>query len=371
MNRSPPDLAKPDVDPPPYQRLEWVDIAKAISVILIVLTHSAALIEAVGGNPARLSWLNSILTPIRVPLFFIASGFFARATVTGDIPRFLSRVLRLYWVFALWLALYFVFFHYVIDRPDSPVAGQSWWDVAVQLIAPQSVWFLWSLAVFFVLARIVMKTAPVLGLTVAFALSVLGMAYPEAIPFHEIRSIINSAIYFVFFLAPVVLPEIRSRLAGAKIYRTLALCAVVYLMLQWLQNRTEIPIVYGLFRTGMTVFGVAGLLLFARLISEGKILLLRSPFLFLGRHTLPIYVIHFPVMSAIAVLAARSGFWGTPAADYAGAFALVTVGVGAGVAIGWSAPKLGVSWLFALPKWAQRLIAPASPGGSMMPQGSG
>ena len=64
--------------PTSTSRVPWVDVAKGTSIVLVVLLHSTNFL--LGHNLATGFWdgFNSFLEPIRMPLFFLASGLFAQ-----------------------------------------------------------------------------------------------------------------------------------------------------------------------------------------------------------------------------------------------------------------------------------------------------
>lgn len=93
-------LTKPVADLPPLDtrsgRAEWVDIAKAISIILLVQWH-------VAGETSR---FGQAMLPIRMPLFFFVAGLFMRAALKEPWPTFLSRKSGYFlWIYIVWSVL--------------------------------------------------------------------------------------------------------------------------------------------------------------------------------------------------------------------------------------------------------------------------
>ena len=61
---------------PSTPRVDWVDYAKGICIILVVMMHSTLGVEKAAGE---LSWLNGFIEwarPFRMPDFFLISGLF-------------------------------------------------------------------------------------------------------------------------------------------------------------------------------------------------------------------------------------------------------------------------------------------------------
>ena len=61
---------------PVNTRIDWVDYAKGICIVLVVLMHSTLGVEKAAGSE---SWLNPFIDwarPFRMPDFFLISGLF-------------------------------------------------------------------------------------------------------------------------------------------------------------------------------------------------------------------------------------------------------------------------------------------------------
>ena len=61
----------------PKQRVGWVDAAKGLCILLVVLGHAITELQAHGYYTAQWAGINFFLGPIRMPLFFLLSGLFA------------------------------------------------------------------------------------------------------------------------------------------------------------------------------------------------------------------------------------------------------------------------------------------------------
>lgn len=87
-------------------RVQWVDAARGIAIILVVLHHSIQ--GALDADIASDNWsvVTEFVRTMRMPLFFACAGIFAgkwiRTKTWGEMLR--SKVLLLMWVYLLWLA---------------------------------------------------------------------------------------------------------------------------------------------------------------------------------------------------------------------------------------------------------------------------
>ncbi|GAA1489963.1 acyltransferase family protein [Brachybacterium sacelli] len=149
MDRSP---ARPPV------RIAWLDLARAISILLVVLYHVAVSAgpELLGGSgsPAARWWtgVNVALIPLRMPLFFLVAGALATRAVQRPWRAVLRpRVLDLLWPYLLWCLLFAVtgWPRYAPADPLGFLAG----EVTGMLVIGSPYWFIAVLPLFFVLAR--------------------------------------------------------------------------------------------------------------------------------------------------------------------------------------------------------------------------
>ena len=92
-------------------RIDWVDYAKGICIVLVVMMHSTLGVEAARG---REGWLHDVVEfakPFRMPDFFLISGLFLARVIDRDWRTYLDRKVV---HFALFLP----------DLADHPVRGQ-------------------------------------------------------------------------------------------------------------------------------------------------------------------------------------------------------------------------------------------------------
>ena len=91
-----------------FKRIVWVDIAKGLSVLLIVFGHVLTWAEYLTGQSEALRGFVTMLTPVRIPMFFFVSGLFAVGVLTGPRERVVHRVADLFKVFVLWSVITFL-----------------------------------------------------------------------------------------------------------------------------------------------------------------------------------------------------------------------------------------------------------------------
>lgn len=155
----------------PRGRVAWLDLAKATSIVLVVLYHVAASTGHVllGDGPAARWWsaANLALIPLRMPLFFVVAGVLAARAVERPFRTVLrARILDLLWPYVLW-SLLFAAVGWPRYAPEDPW-GFLGGEVAGLLVAGSPYWFIAVLPIFFVLTKLLREHRTVL-LALTFA----------------------------------------------------------------------------------------------------------------------------------------------------------------------------------------------------------
>jgi uncharacterized membrane protein YcfT len=135
------------------QRLDWVDTAKGLSILLVVMMHSAYGVGEATGGTGVLHWIIAWATPFRMPEFFLISGLFLANVIGRDWQRFADRrVVHYLYFYALWAIIHIVF--KVGLGAGDPATAASY--LAWAVIQPYGVlWFIYMLAVFSAATKLV------------------------------------------------------------------------------------------------------------------------------------------------------------------------------------------------------------------------
>lgn len=281
------------------RRLDWVDIAKAGAILLVVVYHvgsNGLSYLTPGSNRAEDVWatLNAVLIPVRMPLFFLVSGVLAVGAVQRPWSRvWRKRVADLVWPFALWTVLFAV--PYALAYSEAGVTGTALEAASWALIAAGAYWYLPALAVFFVVAWLLRRT-PLLLLVLAVALwrgaPVIRSALGDEIDPDAVLTIYRWATFLVWFALGVTARPLIERIAHLPVYVSLvtaplyAVAAVLVYQFGW----SLVP--------ALNVLGiVTALILSAQLAKSARLVGLGR---YLAKRTLPIYLIH-PILLAILV----------------------------------------------------------------------
>jgi uncharacterized membrane protein YcfT len=285
-------------DPAPVERLLWPDVAKGACIVLVVLWHvimkQYLQIDWRISTPLPGAWgaAGELLLPLRMPLFFAISGFFAARAVKRPwrtVAR--SRVAKFFYLYVLWLSVHTLvlsfFPGFATDHAGSVVEF-----VAQLTITPTNLWYLFALAVYFVIAKLSRRLPFWIMLAAAFALSATASAGFLAVPGDR------GGLYqnLLFFLVGIYGTTLVKRIAVEASWLRLALVGVPYLGVLVAVEHFGLKTAFGLWPVlslVAIVLGVTAAALVARWERPAKAIAS------IGRRTLPIYVIHLPVVAVL------------------------------------------------------------------------
>lgn len=274
-------------------RLLWPDVAKGVCIVLVVLWHVTRKDHLVlpwsVPLPVTGAWgtLSEALLPVRMPLFFFVSGLFATRLVERPWrPVLVGRALPLLYLFVLWTLLHTVLFR-LAPGFDTAVAASPGELLAGLTVTPGNLWYLLALPVYVVVARAT-RRLPILALVGSLALSVV--AFSALVPTPGNRAgLLANLVFFLLGLRCSRWPQVR-RPACVGWAATVALVAGV---VAWqVLDADRWPGVRPVLGVLGIVVGVAA----AGALARSRV----GPALGrLGQRTLPVYVLHLPLVAVV------------------------------------------------------------------------
>tara|TARA_R110002124_G_scaffold63350_48_gene173648 strand:+ start:41389 stop:42462 length:1074 start_codon:yes stop_codon:yes gene_type:complete len=207
--------------PASSNRLDWVDMAKGLSIFLVVMMYAAASVGEDTGGVGAFHWAIAFATPFRMPEFFLISGLFLSQVIDRPWRAFADRrVVHYLYFYVLWAFIHIVFKVGLLAANPLGMVEQLAWAV----VEPYGVlWFIYLLAV----VGAVTKLMHALRAPVWAVLAVAAILQMAAIHTGS-YAIDQFAAYFVFFYAGYVLAPLLFRLAGwASDHIALALAGLV------------------------------------------------------------------------------------------------------------------------------------------------
>jgi uncharacterized membrane protein YcfT len=144
------------------QRIDWVDYAKGICIVMVVMMHSVLGVELAAGQTGFMHLLVAFAKPFRMPDFFLISGLFLSVVIDRDWRTYLDRkVVHFAYFYVLWVTIQFGF------KAPSFAAETGWAHVGYlyleSFIEPfGTLWFIYLLPVFFVVTKATRNLPPIL-----------------------------------------------------------------------------------------------------------------------------------------------------------------------------------------------------------------
>ncbi|MCW4353796.1 acyltransferase family protein [Hoyosella sp. YIM 151337] len=214
-------------------RVDWVDLAKGLTITLVVLLHAVGMLVRKDLTPEFWRDINAFLQPIRMPLFFAASGLFAQGMIAMTWQRMLrSRVAHLFYLYMVWLLVFFAV-HNVLPA-EVRHGGYAKFEAVIRgtYLPSSALWFIYGLAVFAIVAKLISRLPVSVQFGLAVALSVA--AYGRYGFFADLGfGWRNMAMYFVYFLLALHVKELViafSRLSnGWRVLAAVGAYLAVYL----------------------------------------------------------------------------------------------------------------------------------------------
>jgi uncharacterized membrane protein YcfT len=323
-------------------RIGWVDYAKGICIILVVMMHSTLGVEKAAGGASILGQFVEWAKPFRMPDFFLISGLFLATRIDRPWREYLDgKVVHFAYFYILWMTIQFAFKGYGIWQ-DTGVIGvaQGW---LMGFIEPfGTLWFIYLLAVFFVVVKLTRQLPPLVVFAAGAAL--------EALPIETHWLLIDEfASRFVYFFAGYWLAKkVFAFAAGVdkKSWPAIAAGLAIWAMVNTffvVQDWHGLP--------GISL--ALGLIGACAVVSAGVLLSkfhTASAIRYCGKNSIVIYLAFFLPMAVTRTILLK-----TPLAENLSATsAIVTAaGVIAPLILFWLVRNTRLAFLFRRPRWAK------------------
>ncbi|HEY0235212.1 MAG TPA: acyltransferase family protein [Afipia sp.] len=336
------------------ERVDWVDYAKGICIVMVVMMHSTLGVELAAGKQGFMHLVVEFARPFRMPDFFLISGLFLSRVIDRDWRTYLDRkVVHFLYFYILWVAIQFAF------KAPGLAAEQGWAHVGYlyleSFIEPfGTLWFIYMLPVFFVVAKACRGRIPAAAiLAIAAALEMAHVSTGWTV-------IDEFAARFVYFYAGYLFaPRVFALAEGVRNNPQRALAALAL----WFAINSALVF------TGLSVLpGISLMLGFAgacAIIAVGTLLArghLLDGLRYCGEHSIAIYLAFFLPMAVTRTLLLKTNI-----IPDIGAISLIVTAMGVigALAIWWGARRTKLKFLFERPDmfW----IAPKKPRAALQP----
>ncbi len=334
-------------------RIAWIDTARGITMIMVVLLHTDVVAEAVGRASLPVTLFNSMLFPMRMPMFFLVAGLLAAGLLrrsAGEVLR--RRVLHYAWLYALWFALYALLHRWVMGSFGPPEFRAYYNHTGTVpealLVTWNNVWFLYALMLFFAVALAIRRLPLAAQGAIALLLALPGcfqLGAEYGLP------VIDRFYHFPYFILGI-LATAPLRAAVPKLGRVRVLLP---LLLAWLGLAAGAHVLRilrdPLVIATLSLLAVPAGLGMAAWLAD-RLPRLAAPLQVIGRNTLGIYVLHTVTLRPLLT------WWATT--DIPGILAIPVLTLAAlGLALALGKVLEPVPFLFGLPRLGLAGPAPA------------
>ena len=318
-------------------RLDWVDYATGICIIMVVMMHSTLGVEAAVGQTGFMHSVVEFAKPFRMPDFFLISGLFLARVIDRDWRTYIDRkVVHFAYFYVLWVTIQFAFKApgFAVGH-DFAYVGRMY---ALSFIEPfGTLWFIYLLPIFFVVTKLTQRipAAVILAIGVALEMAKIDTGWTVIDEF---------AARFVYFHAGYVFAGFIFNFArGVQSHSPIAVVALAVwaLVNGWatqtgIAARPVISIAFGLAGCA-AVIAVSALLARMRWLDAVR---------FCGEHSLVVYLAFFLPMAASRIVLLQTAL----IADIGTMSLIVTIcGVAGSLAIWWAARQTALRFLFDRP----------------------
>ena len=281
-----------------HERIDWIDYAKGICIVMVVTMHSTLGVEQAAGSQSWMHYLVAFAKPFRMPDFFLISGLFLARVIDRDWLRYLDRkVVHFFYFYVLWVTIQFAF-----KAPgfaaEMGATGVAKMYLLAYLEPFGTLWFIYLLPVFFVVTKLTRRVPP---FAVFIAAAIL-----ESMTIETGWIMIDEfAARFVYFFAGYWLANHFFALAdvsGKRPSVTLAAIAVWAIMngVVVFSGHAELPIV----SLVLGFAGAAAIIAAAALLAQANLLgLLRHA----GEHSIAVYLAFFLPMAVTRIVLLKTG----------------------------------------------------------------
>jgi uncharacterized membrane protein YcfT len=323
---------------PASERIDWVDYAKGICIVMVVMMHSTLGVEAAAGKQGFMHLFVEFAKPFRMPDFFLISGLFLTRVIDRDWRTYLDRkVVHFAYFYVLWVTIQFGF------KAPGFAAEQGWAHVGVMylqsFIEPfGTLWFIYLLPIFFVMTKATRRIPAALIWLIAALLESAHIATGWTV-------IDEFAARFVYFYSGYLFATYVFALANRAHNRPglalagLAAWALVngVLVFSGYSDRPVISLALG-FAGAVAVIVTGTLLARAHWLNVLR---------YCGEHSIVIYLAFFLPMAIVRVVLLKTGI----IADIGVVSLIDTIaGVTGAVLMWWGARRAGLNFLFERPE---------------------
>ncbi len=306
-------------------RHAWMDVARGLAIVLVLMLHSVSYFKSKGGIvPEFATYAVNFFAPVRMPTLYFLSGMLLNASLQKGLAVYTYGKLRnLVWPYLLWVVLWAAATGTLGDLGQ----GKTW-------LGGWYLWFMYFLMVYFLVAIFTARINHFVVAAFAFVLSLMmedGTKYAERLYF----------FMSIFFVGAFVGGNIKA--FEAVLRKTAPLLLVPLLVGIMVYSAIKGPVRYSPDDAILIMICVlAACALTIRIAGER----VKAVFAFIGVNSIVFYVVHMPLIAMIVLAAKAHGVTSFYAVAGASVLCAATVPL---ALIHLRQRFAPVGWLFAFP----------------------
>lgn len=340
-----------------------MDLVKGTTVLVVVLFHSVVHMAAVTKQDnVSTIWHTAmmVLEPMRMPLFFMVSGMLAAGAVSRPWRFSRRRTYGMAYLYVMWSAIFFTVVAFYINS--------SWLSSLAQfprelLLGSSGYWYLYALLIYFVLAKVLSRWPAWIVIVIVIVPNLLRASVAQwnrdyLIDIDSGSMMTSIATNLVFYLIGAYCKELLVKITDyASWLRVSVILAAVIAFGIW---RSTMPSLWEQTYLPISLAWIVGGVMAAHLLVqyEGP----RRFGTFFGAHTLPIFVVQFPLLMGLSSYLHNNQpeFMHNPFVQLVFPIVVTTAFVAIALAVYRATLNNPGKYLFEAPKWVIREHVQAS-----------
>ena len=280
------------------ERVAWVDYAKGICIVMVVMMHSTLGVGAATGGEGFLHALVEFAKPFRMPDFFLISGLFLARVIDRGWKTYLDRkVVHFAYFYVLWMTIQFAVKAPAFAAEHGALAVLRFY--AESFVEPfGTLWFIYLLPIFFVVTKLTRAVPPVVIWLIAAALEIATIETGWTV-------IDEFASRFVYFYTGYVLAPLIFALAARAQWHVPA--AMTGLLLWGLVNGFLVFAGYAplpFISLALGLLGAVAIVSLSALLAKTNVV---DALRYCGEHSIVIYLAFFLPMAMTRTLLVKTG----------------------------------------------------------------
>ena len=283
------------------KRLQWIDYAKGIAILLVVYRHLLIGIDTSGLDVKNsLLLVGEIVFTFRMPLFFILTGIFIRRSLEKRSSKFfiINKVETLLYPYVVWVCIQVTIQILFQDYINVKRTAEDYLYIFTNPRAYDQFWFIYALFNVTIVYLIIYK----LFRGNKLAMILLGIIFQVASLFTGNLPVFDDILVFFFFivLGDIISPYLLDDTSRAKLtsWKVTLILLPPFILLQycWLEYREYINT---LSLSVIAMIGCALMLNISFILAEKNVMKFLSQ---IGLYSLAIYLMHSLVGAASRVV---------------------------------------------------------------------